>query len=1482
MLNIDIFYPCNFFTMKKLTLAKLALGIAALVFHTFCIASEPTVVFSHERGFYYSSFDLLLDAGTAGCMIRYTLDGADPRHSADAVQSESPVSLAINPYINQGRAITPAVVVRACAICNSDTGIVETHTYIFPSEVKFQPDISPDLEPYWPGETYITNWNPPNLLDWMQTDYQIVDLECDPSVISRSEYYSGFEDDLLDIPTLSLATDPSSLWSADSGIYRNATWSGMDWEREGSIELIDPSADGFQSNTGIRIRGGWSCRGDFGKHAFRLFFRTEYGNGKLNYPLFGDEGTDKFDKIDLRCDANNGWQMPGGNPNADYVHELFARDIQGDMQQPYTRSRYYHLFVNGMYWGLYDTQERPEASYAETYLGGKKEDYDVVKSSGPSYDYPPYTLEATDGDLNSSYEFWQIAKEGFTLVNYNKVKGLNPDGSPNPSYKKYLDEDNLIDYMIIIYFSGDFDGPAEFGGGTRINNFFAIFNRENPDGFKYMCHDMETTFGSYSDNNTNLTTRAGNNFSGFNPNWLHQKLLVNAEYRQKFADRAYKYLYNNGVLTIDKNIERFHNRVDQCEKAIVGESARWGDGYALGAPPYTRDQNWEPVIQYFYNSYFPHRTDIVIDQFSSMGWFNGVLPPTFDESDFEIDESNIYADHGSFKLINPNASGEIYYTVNGWDPRQIGGAISPEAIQYSNEITVDHTIFLNARIKDGDNWSPMIERVVLSNPVTGLIISEISYDPKDMIVDGDTLPEKSLEFVEIKNTSSSDIELTGYRLEGGIQYTFPPTKWIKADSLYVIASDNQAFAKLYGFEPLGQFEGSLNNSGDNLVLSNPCGGKCAEVEFNKGGTWYKAADGVGFTLVYETYDVNQYDGIKENWRPSTNWLGSPGEDDPEPENSTVSMNEILANSGHPLVDAIELFNSSATDVNIGGWFLSDEKNNPTKWKIPDGTLITGGGYLAFYEGHYVGQDLQYSPGEFGSAFSLSSGGETIYLCSSDGLNNPQHFVSEYAFDATDLNTSFGLYTNSVQKINNVLLDTLTLGSENSSFRPSPLLFKTIMYHPAGNNFEFLVLKNRSDSVLNLYLSSDSSITWKIDGIGFNFPANVSINPGDSLYLVEKRVTIDDFRDAMNIDPQVNIFNYSGQLKNSSELISIMKPVTVENDTVNPYAWVSLEQVEYEDDIPWPSSADGDGYALKRKNELAFANDYTNWKAVLNTLPDANAGIDKRIRVHSTIQLDGSDSFDPKGNPLTFQWNILEKPSGSTAQLLNATQMMPEFTPDQLGTFRLSLQVSNGTQQSAPSYVSVYSYANRTPVAYVTRNSIRVQINDTAVLNGSRSYDPDYEDLTYDWDLNAQPDGSTAQMESLNSSITSLIPDVEGRYDVYLTVDDGESSSTYHVVVTATPAVGIPDIPLTDNVMVYPNPASSNINIEFMLAGNTQMIISLSEIDGREIYRKDYSELMAGMQHFNINFNELNAEEGLYILKVQTTQATFTRKILFID
>lgn len=325
--------------------------------------------FSHKRGFYNNPFYLTITAPKKNFIIAYTLDCSDPRTSSSVLFSESDsLTILIDPSITENRFRAPGFIVRASSVNNDTIGEPITHTYLFPQKVV---ELSPEgikPGPNWPEPTRAAN-------------PQVIDYGLASDIIKSSKYKDLVDDALLAIPTISIATDLSNLFDLKTGIYMNAMMDGIDWERPASIELINPNGSkGFQINAGIRIRGGWSRHGDNPKHAFRLFFRNEYGKGKLEYPLFENEGVTEFDKIDLRTSQNYSWSYPGHLSQYNTMNrDVFSRDLQRETNQPYTRSRYYHLYINGVYWGLYQTQERAEASFAQSYLGGREEDYDVIK-----------------------------------------------------------------------------------------------------------------------------------------------------------------------------------------------------------------------------------------------------------------------------------------------------------------------------------------------------------------------------------------------------------------------------------------------------------------------------------------------------------------------------------------------------------------------------------------------------------------------------------------------------------------------------------------------------------------------------------------------------------------------------------------------------------------------------------------------------------------------------------------------------------------------------------------------------------------------------------------------------------------------------------------------------------------------------------------------------------------------------------------------
>ena len=352
----------------------------------------------------------------------------------------------------------------------------------------------------------------------------------------------------------------------------------------------------------------------------------------LNSRCFGEEGVDEFDKIDLRTTQNYSWSFQGSDRNA-FVRDVFSRDLQGLMGQPYTRSRFYHLYINGQYWGIFQTQERSEARYAASYFGGDKDDYDVVKSAGSS---GGYESEATDGNLEAYHRladmFYQSNGLGdANMADYWRAQGMNPDGTRNEDYERLLDVENLIDYMILTYFTSDADGPGSKFTRPRVNNYYGIYNRENPDGFKFFEHDSEHSLdtGNAAGANYNMVTpftTGGRQHRYFNPHWMHEQLAeTNQVYREQFADRVYETMFNGGLLTPENTTALIDARAEQIDMAIIAESARWGDSKRTS--PFTKT-NWESAVRRT-KSWLEDRVPVVVQQLQGVDWFPDSLPPQF-------------------------------------------------------------------------------------------------------------------------------------------------------------------------------------------------------------------------------------------------------------------------------------------------------------------------------------------------------------------------------------------------------------------------------------------------------------------------------------------------------------------------------------------------------------------------------------------------------------------------------------------------------------------------------------------------------------------------------------------------------------------------------------------------------------------------------------------------------------------------------------
>jgi sugar lactone lactonase YvrE len=186
----------------------------------------------------------------------------------------------------------------------------------------------------------------------------------------------------------------------------------------------------------------------------------------------------------------------------------------------------------------------------------------------------------------------------------------------------------------------------------------------------------------------------------------------------------------------------------------------------------------------------------------------------------------------------------------------------------------------------------------------------------------------------------------------------------------------------------------------------------------------------------------------------------------------------------------------------------------------------------------------------------------------------------------------------------------------------------------------------------------------------------------------------------------------------------------------------------------------------------------------NSRPVANAGLDQTVPLSSTVLLNGSASTDADGDPLTYQWSLLSKPSGSLSLLSNPGMVDPSFAVDKPGSYVVQLVVNDSKLDSLPATATI-STANSRPVAAAGPGQAG-WVGQSVAFDGSQSFDADQDPLRFSWSLLSKPAGSQSVMTATDTPAPALIPDRVGDYIAQLIVNDGALDS---VPVTTSLTVG---------------------------------------------------------------------------------------------
>ncbi|HKX63372.1 MAG TPA: CotH kinase family protein, partial [Verrucomicrobiae bacterium] len=379
-----------------------------------------------------------------------------------------------------------------------------------------------------------------------------------------------------------------------------------------------------------------------------------------------------------------------------------------------------------------------------------------------------------------------------------------------------------------------------------------------------------------------------------------------------------------------------------------------------------------------------------------------------------------------FSLGIAAPAGTIYYTLDGTDPRLSGGGVAPHARIYTSPLVIESNalVFARARVReDVYGWSPRAEvSLVVSTP--SLRITEIMYQPALPPSESDfTAPD--FEYVELRNIGSAPLALAGFRLSGAIQFTFP-TRELPPGERVVVVADRAAFESRYGpgWPVVGEFTGTLDDHGARLGLTGPLTEPIHDFAYEP--AWFPATRGHGFSLVIVNDEAPPKTWSEAaNWRPSGALSGSPGQSDPtSPDRPRIVINEILPCSAD-LPGTVELHNLSPTEVNLSGWWITDDFEQPDKYRVPEGMTIPAGGYRVF-----TSDSCSAAPGVLMRFVPGRLGGE-VHLFSAKTSGELTGYAHGFSFGAQKAGVSLGRHLTNAGEEQLVAQREPTLGGPNA-------------------------------------------------------------------------------------------------------------------------------------------------------------------------------------------------------------------------------------------------------------------------------------------------------------------------------------------------------------------------------------------------------------------------------------------------------------------
>ncbi len=938
------------------------------------------------------------------------------------------------------------------------------------------------------------------------------------------------------------------------------------------------------------------------------------------------------------------------------IHNPFTMEVSHSMGFPAPRTRFVEVYLNkgGMiasnqWQGVYVWMEKPGLSKGRI-DAPKAQPEDVLPPDVTgSYMFKTDRLDPNDSgfsaggstaayvepkerEMKAAQRAPQIAylKQYFSNMD-NALKSTNPDfRDPVRGYKAYLEITNWVDFHMLETLSGQVDA-------IRLSTYF--YKRRNGKLEYGPRWDYDRAWESKDDGRDD-NPRVWDTGGGlWGPPWWGQ-LLKDPDAWQVWIDRWQG--FRKGPLSLGAMygvIDRLTNEVRWSQPR---EAKRWSAGGTV------------PRVSY------PNEIRIMKTWISNrVTWLDGQMaqPPTLSST------GAVVTPGFQLQMFPPTSVSlpvnvTIYYTLDGTDPRPSTGTGVVSAFKYEGPITIHSNARIFARVRDTGRsqrggppsstpWSSAVLATFVVNPPP-LVLTEIMFHP-DVPADS-SLDAGSFEYLELKNVSDRELDLTGYHFTAGIEFRFTETSAVRTlapGARVLVVANKTAFQSRYpGVGNIaGEFVGSLSNEGERIALAGPVEEPIFEVAYDD--KWQQLADGLGFSLVLRDESTPPAAiGNEASWRLSTHPGGSPGAPDPLP----LSPPHVIVSEVEPLSpdfggeSEVELQNLGNAPADISGWWLSNDFKEPRKVRLPPNSRLSAGGFLVVREAVFNLPN--------GAGFSLDPLGDAVWLFSADAEGNLTGWYHGFEFGPSEARQSFGRHVNSAGVESFPFQRVPSLGTANLGPQTAAVAISEIMFHPpdvgssANLDDEFIGLQSPSDAAIPLFDPVRPENVWRVrGGADFDFPPHTILPPHGRLLIVGfdpdlNPLRLESLRRRAGWDPDVPVLGpWQGRLGNADGTIRIERPglPTLDADGITPLVpHLTIDQVRYASRTPWPAEAAGAGASLLRRSLAEYGDDPGNWMAATRLAPGSDSDDDGLPDAweadHQLNSLSGTGNDGPDGDP----------------------------------------------------------------------------------------------------------------------------------------------------------------------------------------------------------------------------------------------------------